>query len=145
MEISSTLWLPDTTNWWQQQEETHSKYADHFNVASDIFFIIPHGVGVEASFSLGRDVIRWRQSKTTRTTVREKVVVRKFSRANHGFLAGDDPQLDPTSSDINMEMIRETGQRKLHQLAKVHDFVKMGRAAKTYELHRRNVVLKMIK
>jgi hypothetical protein len=24
MEICSTFWLPDVTDWWQQQEETHS-------------------------------------------------------------------------------------------------------------------------
>jgi hypothetical protein len=27
MEISSTFWIPDITDWWCQQEETHSKYA----------------------------------------------------------------------------------------------------------------------
>jgi hypothetical protein len=52
MEISSTFWLLDITNWLRQQEETHSKYTDHSNVAPDIFSIIPHSVGVEASFSL---------------------------------------------------------------------------------------------
>jgi len=31
MEISSTFWLPDITDWWCQQEETHSKYADLSN------------------------------------------------------------------------------------------------------------------
>jgi len=60
MEISSTFWIPDITNWWRQQEETHSKYVDLSNVAHDIFSIIPHRIGVEASFSLGRDVIGWR-------------------------------------------------------------------------------------
>jgi len=53
MEISSTFWIPDIAEWWRQQEETHSKYAHLSNVARDIFSIIPHGVGVEASFSLG--------------------------------------------------------------------------------------------
>jgi hypothetical protein len=53
MEISSTFWIPDITDWWRQQEETHSKYADLTNVARDIFSIIPHGVGMEASFSVG--------------------------------------------------------------------------------------------
>jgi len=53
MEISSTLWIPDITDWWRQQEEPHSKYPDLSNVVRDIFSIIPHGVGVEASFSLG--------------------------------------------------------------------------------------------
>jgi len=52
MEISSTLWMLDTTDLWRQQEETHSKYADVSNVARDIFSLIPHGVGVEARFPL---------------------------------------------------------------------------------------------
>jgi len=76
MEISRTFWLLDITNWWRQQEETHSKYPDLSNVAHDIFSIIPHGVGVEVSYSLGRDVIGWRQSKTTGETLCEKVVSR---------------------------------------------------------------------
>jgi len=57
MEITSTFWIPDITDWWHQQEETHSKYADLSNVVRDIFSIIPHGVGVEPSFSCARDVI----------------------------------------------------------------------------------------
>jgi len=94
MEISSTFWISYITDWWQQQEETHSKYTDLSNVVRDIFSIIPHGVGVEASFSLGRDVIGWRQSKTTGETLRTKVVVRQFAQANNGILAGTDPELD---------------------------------------------------
>jgi len=57
MEISSTFWIPDITDWWRQQEKMHSKYVDLLNVVRDIFSIKPHGVGVEASLSLGRDVI----------------------------------------------------------------------------------------
>jgi len=53
MQISSTFWMPDITDWWRQQEETHSKYANLSNVVRDRFSIIPHGVRVEASFSLG--------------------------------------------------------------------------------------------
>jgi len=79
MQISSTFWIPDITDWWRQQEETHSKYADLSNVARDIFSIIPQGVRVEASFALGGDVIGWRQSKTTGETLREEVVVRQFA------------------------------------------------------------------
>jgi len=45
---------------------------------------------VEASFSLRRDVIGWRQSKTTGETLRKKVVVRQFAQANNGILAGPD-------------------------------------------------------
>jgi hypothetical protein len=85
MEISSTFWIPDITDWWRQQEETHSKYTDLSNMARNIFSIIPHGVGVEASLSLGRDVFRCRQSKTTSETLRKRVVVRQCARANTGF------------------------------------------------------------
>ena len=81
MEISSTFSLPDITEWWHQQEETHSKYANLPNVAPDIVSIIPHGVEVEASFSLRRDVIAWRQSKTTGETLQENVVVMEYALA----------------------------------------------------------------
>jgi len=91
MKISSTFWLPDITGWWRQQEQTHSKYTNLSNVARDIMSIIPHGVGVEVSFSLGWDVIGWRQSNTTGETLREKVVVRQFARANNSIFAGADP------------------------------------------------------
>jgi hypothetical protein len=52
MEISSTFWLLEISNWWRQQEKMHSIYADFSDVAHNIFSIIPHSVGVEASFSL---------------------------------------------------------------------------------------------
>jgi hypothetical protein len=114
MEISNTFWLSDITDWWRQQEETHWKYADLSKVARDIFSIIPHSVGVEARFSLGRDVNRWRQSITTDETLCEKVVVRQFAWANNGLLAGDDPVLDPSCTDNDMEMKREAEEKKLH-------------------------------
>jgi len=129
MEISSTFWIPDITDWWRQQEETHSKYADISNVARDIFSIIPHGVGVEASFSLGRDVIGWRQSKTTGETLHENVVVRQFARANKGILAGTDPELDTTNTEHDSEMKKEADERQLHRMAKVHDFLEMGQGS----------------
>jgi len=125
MEIGSTFWIPDIPHWWRQQEETHSKYADLSNVARDIFFIIPHGVGVEASFSLGRDVIGWRQSKTTGKTLREKVVVRQFARANNGILAGTGRELDTPHTENDSEMKKEAEERKLHRMAKVHNFLEV--------------------
>jgi len=125
MEISTTFWIPDITDWWQQQEEMYSKYPDLSNLARDIFSIIPHGVGVEASFSLGRDVIGWRQSKTTGETLRAKVVVRLFARANNGILAGTDPELDTMNTENNSEMKKEAEERKLYRMAKVHDFLEM--------------------
>jgi len=131
MEIGSTFWILDITDWWRQQEETHSKYTDHPNVARDIFSIIPHGVGVEASFSLGRSVIGWRQSKTTGKTLREKVVVRQFARANNGILAGTDPELDTTNTENDSELKKEAEEWKLHGMAKVHDFLEMWKGSQT--------------
>jgi hypothetical protein len=131
MEISSTFWLPDITDRWRQQEETQSKYATVSNVARNIFSIIPHGVGVEASFSHGREVIGWRQSKTTSDTLREKVVVRQFARVNSGLLAGDDLVWDPDSTDNDMQMKREAEEKKLHRMAKVHDFLDMWQGGQT--------------
>jgi len=131
MEISSTFWLPDITDWWRQQEETHSKYAYLSNVACNIFSIIPHGVGAQACFSLGRDVRGWRQSKTTGETLRETVVVRQFARANSGLLAGYDPVLDPDSTDNDREMQREAEDKTLHRMAKVHEFLGMWQGSQT--------------
>jgi len=123
--ISTTFWIPDITNWWRQQEATHSKYADLSNEARDIFSIIPHGVGVEASFSLGGDVIGWRQSKTTGETIREKVVVRQFARANNGILAGTEPELDTMNTESDSDMMKEAEERTLHRMAKVHNLLEM--------------------
>jgi len=125
IEIRSTFRIPDIAEWWRQQEEKHSKCAHLSNVARDIFSIIPHGVGVEASCSLGRDVIGWRQSKTTGETLREKVVVRQYARANNGILAGNDPVLDSSESDNDLELKRDAEEKKLHRMAKVHDFLEM--------------------
>jgi len=125
MEISSTFRIPDITDWWRQQEETHSKYSDLSNVALDIFSIIPHGVGVEARFSLGRDVIGWRQSKTTGETLHEKAVVRQFAQANNGILAGTYPDLDTMNTENDSETKKEAEEKKLHRMAKVQDFLEM--------------------
>jgi len=125
MESSSIFWSPDITNWWRQQGETHSKYADLSNVARDIFSIIPYAVRVEASFSLRRDVIGWRQSKTTGETLREKVIVRQFARANNGMLVGDCEALDSVETQNDLELKKETEERKFHWMAKVYDFLEM--------------------
>jgi len=103
----------------------HSKYADLSNVAHDILSIIPHGVRMEASFSLGRDVIGWRQSNTTGETLREKVIVRQFTRANRGILAGTDPELDSPHTENDSEMKKEAEERNLHRMAKVHNYLEM--------------------
>jgi hypothetical protein len=130
-EICRIFWLPDITDRWRQQEETHSKYADLSSVAHDIFSILPHGLGVEASFSLRRDVIGWRQSKTTCETLCENVVVRQFAQAKSGLLSGDDPVLVPNSSYNDMELKREAEDKKLHRMAKVHDVLEMWQGSQT--------------
>ena len=117
MEIRSTFWLPDITNWWRQQEETHAKYAGFSNVACNIFSIIPYGVGVGARFALGWDVIGWKQSKTTGKTLCEKVVVRQFSRANNGILPCTDPLLDTTNTENDSEMKEKADERTLHRMS----------------------------
>jgi len=76
-------------------------------------------------------VIGWRQLKTTGETLCEKVVVRQFARANNGLLAGDDPVLDPSSTDNDMEIKREAEEKKLHRMAKVHDFLEMWQGSQT--------------
>jgi len=45
-------------------------------VAHNIFSITHHSGGVEESVSLGRVVIRWRQSKSPGRTLLEEVVIR---------------------------------------------------------------------
>jgi len=125
MEISSTFWLPDITDWWHQQDEIHPKYADLSNVAHNIFSIIPHGVIVEASYSLGRDSIGWRESEMTGESVLKKVVVRQFAGANNGILVGDWAALDTADTANYLELKKEAEARKLHTTAKVHKFLKM--------------------
>jgi hypothetical protein len=94
-------------------------------VARDIFFITPHGVGVEASLCHGRDVIGCRQSKTTGETLCEKVVVWQVARANNGIVVGADRQLDTMNTENDSEMKKEAEERTLHRMAKVHDFLEM--------------------
>jgi len=120
MEISSTFCILDITEWWRKHEETHSKYANLSNVAYGIFSIIPDYVTVDGSFSLGQDVIGWRQSITTALTLHAKVV-RQFARANNGILAGSDPALNTTNTEYDSEIMNGAVERKLHRMAKVHN------------------------
>jgi hypothetical protein len=80
---------------------------------------------VEVSFSLGQDVIGWRQSKTTGEILRKKVVVRQFARANNGILVGTDPELDTTNTEKDTEMKKEAEETTLHRMAQVRDFLEM--------------------
>jgi len=102
IEISSIFWRPDITDWWRQPVDTQSKYTDPSNVVRDTLSIIPHRVRVEASISLGGDLIGWRQSITTGETLRKKVVVRQFAGGNTWILAGGDPASDTTNTENNL-------------------------------------------
>jgi len=125
LEISNTLWLPDITDRWCQQEDLDSKYTDLSNVAHDISSILPHDVRVKARFSLGRDVIGWRMSKTACETLREKVHLSQFAEVNPGILGGNDPALNTTNTENDLEMKKVAGGRKLHRMANVYNFLEM--------------------
>jgi hypothetical protein len=125
MEFRSRFLIPDISDWWRQQEKTNSKYTDFSNVARDKLCIIPHGVGVEASSSLGGDVIGWRQSKTTGETLLEKVVVRQFARSNNENLAGTNPELVNRRTENDSDMTNDAEESKLHTMAKVHNLGEM--------------------
>jgi len=149
MEISSTFWLPDITDCWHQQEETHSKYAALCIVAHNIFSIIPHGVGVESSISLGQDVISWRQSKPTGETLRETLIVRQFTRATNWILAGANQVLDTMNTENDSEMKNDAEDRTLHRMANVHDFLEMWQGSQNLratqkESHTQNKQMKAI-
>jgi hypothetical protein len=90
-----------------------------------MFSLIPHGVEVEASVSLYRDVLGGRQSTTTGETVREKVIAWQFARANNRILAGTDHALDNAYTENNSEMKIEAEKWKLHSMAKVHNLLEM--------------------
>jgi len=94
-------------------------------MARDIISIIPHGVGVEATFSLGRDVIGWRQSKTTGETLCKKVVVRQFARANTTILPVTDPELDTTNTENDSEMNKEVEEWTSHRMANLQVCLQM--------------------
>jgi len=125
MEISCTYWIPDLANWWRQQEEMHLKYADLPNVARDIFSFTPHGVGAQASFGLGWDVVPWTQLKTTGETLYENVVGRQFARVNNRILASTNPELDTIVTKNYSETKKEVEGRKLDRMATVNGFLEM--------------------
>jgi len=71
--------------------------------------------------------------------------VKQYARANNGILAGDDPVLDRSEFNNDLELKREAEEQKLHRMAKVHNFLEMWQGNQTYLLHRRNQALKTSK
>jgi hypothetical protein len=125
IEISSTLWLPDIIDWWYEQADSHTAYADFLNVAQHIFFIITHVVRVEASVSLGRDHVGWSQSKTTEKALRDNVFDRQYAPGNDSRMAADDSVSDPTKAENDIELKREAEARSLHRMVNFNDFLEM--------------------
>jgi len=123
--ISNTWWILDITDRWYQPEKTHWKYVDLYNVACNTFIIIPNGVRVVASMSHGWDGIAWREPRTTGKTVGGIVIVRQIAWAINGILGGDDPGLDMSNAEYNLEMIREVEQKQLSRMAKMYDILNM--------------------
>jgi len=93
-------------------------------------------------FLLGRDVIGWRQSKSTNETLREEVVVRQFARAEHGILAGADPYLHTTDTENDSERNTEAEEGHCAEWPRFISPWRCGSAATTYVLPRRNLTLK---
>jgi len=80
---------------------------------------------MDDSSSLARNVIGWRQSETTGDSFLDRVMVRQFARVSIGILAGEDPALDAMNAENDLEMKREAEKRKLHKMAKFHNFLEM--------------------
>jgi hypothetical protein len=53
------------------------------------------------------------------------VVVRQFARSNNGILAVTDPELGTRITENNSKMKNEVEERKLHRMAKVHNWLEM--------------------
>ena len=142
MEVSSTFWSLDITDLWRKKEEPEWKHADLSNVASDICFIIPPVIGVEASFPLEQEGFGWRQSKTTGETVRQMVFARRFARSIIGMLAGTDPALTTTDTETTPKWRKRWRNWNRTQWQRFTTFWRCGRVEKTYMLHGRNLGLK---
>jgi len=145
MEIRYTFQLPDITNWWHQQDETHSNYANHSNVAHDIVSIIPHGVGVEASFSLGRDVIGWRQSKSTDEVVLEMSLWDSLLEPMMECWRAIAQHQIPRNLKTTWNRTKTRKKMNCTEWPRSMNFCRCGRAVLTYVLHRRNIAHKTSK
>ena len=65
----------------------------------------------------------WTHYESRGETLHEEVIARQFARANNGILAGSDPELDTMNTENDLEKKKEVEERKLHRMAKVHDFL----------------------
>lgn len=70
-------------------------------------------------------MIGWKQSETTGETRCEKVIVGQFTQANKGLLVWDDPGVDLTNTNDDLEMKRDAEQMILYRMAKVHNCLEL--------------------
>jgi hypothetical protein len=119
MEIRSAFRLKNITDWWHPQDEVHLKYTNLSTVACQIFSIMAHGVGVEASYALVQD-IRYTQFKITGKALQENVVVRKFVQADNGILVDSFTGLDTAETENYLDLKKAVEERIMHRMAKVH-------------------------
>jgi hypothetical protein len=54
-----------------------------------------------------RDIVGWRQLKTTGETLSENVIATQYAWVNIGILAGNDPVLDTTEVENDVELKSE--------------------------------------
>jgi hypothetical protein len=74
---------------------------------------------VEARFSLWRNVVGWRHSKTTGAKLRKKVIVWQFAQANNRMLAGDNTVSDTTNAENDSDLKKKAEAMKLPQLRRL--------------------------
>jgi len=76
-------------------------------------------------FPLGEMILAGGSQKPLARPFAKKVVVRQFPRANNEIFAGDNTVSDTTNTENDSEIKKEVEERKLHRMAKVHDFFEM--------------------
>ena len=73
-------------------------------MARDIFSCVPHGVGVESSFSIARNVISWKQSRMTANTLKSNMIVRQHLLKKNTYTYRGDRHSDP-NHDQNPKIV----------------------------------------
>jgi len=91
-------------------------------------------------FSLGREVIGWRQCETNSEMLREIVVVREVAWANNGILAGDYTALDTVETENDLVLKKRQRKGNCTEWPRSKTLWGCSSAAKTYVLHIRNLV-----
>lgn len=77
--LETRLACPDVADWWREQEKNETLFKPLAKMARDIFSVIPHGVGVEHSFSIARMVVSWQQHRMSAETLKQRMIVRQDS------------------------------------------------------------------